>query len=100
MSTPFGLRRHKGLTLGVTNAFENYEQALERKVFYNLQNVHNISDDVIIWGKSQHEHGFSLQKDLQQVREYGVTLKKESVYSAYLKLHFSLWFYQKLYLSQ
>ena len=58
--TSFGLRRHKRLTLGVTSASEHYQQTLERKVFYDLQNVRNISDDVIIWGKSQREHDFYL----------------------------------------
>ena len=63
-STPFGLRRLKRLTLGVTIASEHDQQTLERKVFYDLQNVRNISDDVIIWGKSQREHDFYLQKAL------------------------------------
>ena len=76
-STTFGLRRHKRLTLGATSASENYQQTLERKVFYDLQNVRNVTDDVIIWGKSQQNHDFYLQKALQGVREHGLTLNKE-----------------------
>ena len=76
-STPFGLRRHKVLTLAVTSASERYQQTLERKVFYNLQNVGNISDDEIIWEKSQREHDLYLQKALQRIREHGLTLNKE-----------------------
>ena len=64
-STSFGPRRHKRLTLGDTSASEHYHQTLERKVFYDLQNERNISDDVVIWGKSQREHNFYLQKALQ-----------------------------------
>ena len=43
----------------------------------HLKNVHNILDDVIIWGKSQHEHDFYLQKALQQIPKHGLTLNKE-----------------------
>ena len=72
-----GLCRHKRLTLEVTSASEYYQQTLERKIFYDLQNMRNISGDVIIWGKSQREHGFYLQKDLQQIQEHGLALTKE-----------------------
>ena len=39
--------------------------------------MRNITDDVIIWGKSQQNHDFYLQKALQGVREHGLTLNKE-----------------------
>ena len=39
--------------------------------------MHNTSDDVIIWEKSQREHDFYLQKALQRVQEHGLTLHKE-----------------------
>ena len=81
LSTLFGLHRHKRLTLGVTSASEHYQQTLERKAFYDLENVPNISDDVIIWGKSQREHDFYFQKALQRVREHGLTFNtlRESI---------------------
>ena len=60
-SAPFGVRRHKRLSLGLTSAPEHYQQTLERKVFCDLQNVCNILDNAIIWGKRQCEHGFYLQ---------------------------------------
>ena len=63
-STPFGLRRQERLTPGISSASEHYQQTLEGKVFKDLQNVHNVLDDVIIWGKSQREHDFCLQKHL------------------------------------
>ena len=75
------MHRHKRLTLGITSAFEHYQQTLERNVFYNLQNGRNISDDVTIWGKSQHEHNFYLQKALQLVREHGLTLKEKCLFN-------------------
>ena len=70
-SKSFRLHRHKRLTLGVTSASEHCQQTLERKVFNDLQNVCNISDDVVIWGKSQCKHDFYLQKALQRVQEQG-----------------------------
>ena len=87
--TPFGLRRHKKLTLGVTSALKHYQQTLERKVFYDLQNVRNFSEDVIIWGKSQREHDFYLQKALQRVREHGLIFNREKCLFN-LKLHFEM----------
>ena len=47
-STPFGLCRCKRLTLGVTSASKHYQQTFERKVFCDLKNMCNISDNVII----------------------------------------------------
>ena len=76
-STTFGFRKHKRLTLGVANASEHDQQTLERKAFYDLQNVRNISDDVITWGKCQREHDFCLEKALQRLLEHGLTLNKE-----------------------
>ena len=97
---PFGLRRHKKLTLEVTSASKHYQQALERKVFYDLQNVRNFSDDVIIWGKSQREHDFYLQKALQQVREHGLILNKEKYLFNLPKIAFRNGFIKRWYLSQ
>ena len=68
------MRRHKRLTLWKTSA-SKHQQTLEGKVFYDLQNMCNISDNVIIWGKSQREDGFCSQKAFQQVLQYEVTLK-------------------------
>ena len=42
----------QNVTLGVTTTSKRYQQTLERNIFYDLQNVRNISDDVIISGKN------------------------------------------------
>ena len=59
----------------MTSASEHYQQTFEKKVFYDLQILRNISDVVIIWGKSQSE--FYLQKALQRIQEHEFTLNKE-----------------------
>ena len=38
--------------------------------------MRNISDDVTIWGKTQHENDFCLPKALWRVQEHGLTLNK------------------------
>ena len=43
----------QNVTLGITTASGHYQQTLERNIFYDLQNVCNISDDVIIWERVQ-----------------------------------------------
>ena len=76
------------VTLGVISASKYYQQTLEEKVFYDLLNVRNISDDVLIWEKSQRDNDFYLQKALQRVWEHRLTLIKEKCLSNQRKFPF------------
>ena len=76
-STPISLRRFKGLALGVTSASECYQHTLEQKVTCGLKGVKNISDDIIVWGKSTEEHHENLKALLRRIQELGLTLNKK-----------------------
>ena len=71
------LHRQKRLALGITSSSQYYQETLERKTFYDLQNARNILDNVIIWEKSQREYDFYLEKALKRVREHRLTLNRE-----------------------
>lgn len=72
-ATPIGLRRYKRLSLGVTSASECYQHTLEQ---YDLTGARNISDDIIVWGKTEKEHHENLKAVLQRNKEMGWRLKK------------------------
>ena len=75
--TPLVLHRQKRLALGITSSSQYYQETLERKTFYDLQNARNILDNVIIWEKSQREYDFYLEKALKRVREHRLTLNRK-----------------------
>ena len=54
--TPNGLNRFKRLIMGVSSASEIYRNTFEQQVFYGIENLKIISDDIIIFGKNQKEH--------------------------------------------
>ena len=70
-ATPIGLRRYKRLSLGVNSAAECYQHILEQRVLRELKGARNISDDVIVWGKSPEEHNQNLEGLLQRTKELG-----------------------------
>ena len=55
-ATPIGFRGYKRLSLGITSASECYQHVLEQRVLIGLKGARNISDDVIVWGKTLEEH--------------------------------------------
>ena len=72
--TPGGLMRWKVLIMGVSTASEIYQYYLEQKVFIGLKRLKVISDDTIIYGRTQTEHDEALEKALIRIREKGLTL--------------------------
>ena len=76
-ATPIGLKRFKRLIMGVSSASEIYQNTLEQKVFYGLNNVKVISDDVIIFGRTQDEHDTALIKVMDRLQEKGLTVNKK-----------------------
>ena len=76
-STPIGLRRYKRLSLGITSASECYQHILEQRVLKGLKGARNISDDIIVWGKTVEEHHRNLEALLKRIKELGLTLNKK-----------------------
>ncbi|VDI49213.1 Hypothetical predicted protein [Mytilus galloprovincialis] len=74
-STHMGLFRYKRLNFGISSASEIFQETI-RCVIQNVQNAKNISDDIIIYGKSQEEHDEALNDTLQALQRNGLTVNK------------------------
>ena len=68
-----GLKRYKRLNFGTSSAAEIFRHAIQQA----LEGVHgalNISDDIIIFGKTTSEHDLALEQTFQRLSEKGLTL--------------------------
>ena len=74
-ATHVGLRRYKRLNFGVTSAAEIFQNHIA-ELLSDIPNCMNISDDILIFGKSQKEHDLALQKVFELLREKQLTLNR------------------------
>lgn len=86
-STHVGLRRYKRLNFGINSAAEVFQNE-NRQVLVNIPNVINVSDDILIYAKSQDEHDKILEKVLSRLQEKGLTLNYEKCLFSVKKLTF------------
>ncbi|KAK3731996.1 hypothetical protein QZH41_005497 [Actinostola sp. cb2023] len=75
-STHNGLKRYKRLIFGLSSAPETYQYVMQ-STLQGIVGVRNISDDIIVFGKTQEEHDRSLEQTLQRLQDSGLTLNKE-----------------------
>ncbi len=75
-STHKGLYRYKRLLFGLSSAAEVFQHTIQN-VLSGIPNVKNISDDIIVYGKTQAEHDAALVAVLQRLREHNLTLNKD-----------------------
>lgn len=75
-STHVGLRRYKRLSFGINSAAEIFQDTI-RQVLVNIPNVLNVSDDILIFAKTQKEHDTILRQVLERLQESRLTLKFE-----------------------
>jgi len=73
-STHVGLRRYKRLSFGINSATEVFQDEI-RQVLVNIPNVMNVSDDILIYGKSQEEHDTTLKKSTKSLRRKRTHIK-------------------------
>lgn len=59
-TTHVGLRRYTRLNFGISSAAEVFQNTIQQ-VLHGIPNVRNISDDIIVYGKTRDEHIVSLQ---------------------------------------
>ena len=71
-ATHVGLFRYKKLSFGVSSAAEIFQKSIE-DVLQGIEGVRNISDDIIMFGKSQTDHDNALRAVLQRMRDNNVT---------------------------
>ena len=65
-----GLFRYIRLNFGITSASEFFQKVVEKV----LNNVENISDDIIVFGESQEEHDTCLHLVLKLLEDCGFLL--------------------------
>ena len=75
-ATHKGLRRYRKLNFGTNSASEIFQQVIHDHI-RDIPNVLNMSDDVIVYGKSQAEHDSTLRAVFQRFSERGLTLNKD-----------------------
>ena len=74
-ATHVGLRRYKRLNFGVSCAPEIFQNEI-RQALEGLNGTLNISDDIIVHGKTREEHDQNLEALLNRLQEKNLTLNK------------------------
>ena len=74
-TTHVGLRRYKRLNFGINSAAEIFQNAISSSL-EGLEGVRNISDDIIVYGRNQHEHDERLEAVLKRLQDRNLTLNK------------------------
>ena len=71
-----GLFRYKRLSFGINTASEIFQNEIQ-KLLVDIPGAVNISDDVIIFSKTNEEHDHILKLVLERFRERNLTLNKD-----------------------
>ena len=74
-STHVGLQRFKRLNFVVSSAAEIFQNAI-RETLSGIEGAVNLSDDILVYGRTQEDHDQSLRKTFQRLREKGLTLHR------------------------
>jgi len=82
-----GLQRYKRLNFGVSVAPEIFQNEI-RQALQGLKKTLNISDDIIVHGKTRQEHDKNLEALLQRLQEKGLTLNRRKCEFGQSKLKF------------
>ena len=74
-STHMGVMRYKRLNFGILSAAEIFQDVI-RETLEGIDGAINISDDILVFGKTLEEHDHNLKALFQRLREKGLTLNK------------------------
>jgi hypothetical protein len=75
-STHVGLRRYKRLNFGISSAAELFQVTIQQ-VIEGIEAARNLSDNIIVFGKTQQDHDRSLKRVLTRLRDKNITLNKK-----------------------
>ena len=75
-SSPMGLYRSKRLVFGLSCASEEFQKIIS-DIFNKEPNVNNISDDILVCGKTKREHDQALENCLRLLCENGLTINTD-----------------------
>ena len=73
--THLGLMRYKSLNFGISNAAEIFQNVI-RETLEGIPGALNISDDILVFGKTQSAHDHALEAVFQRLKERRLTLNK------------------------
>ena len=76
ITTHIGLFRYVRLTMGISLAAEIFSEKI-RCVIAGCRGASNISDDILVYGRTQEEHDENLNFVLQQLNENGLTVNQD-----------------------
>ena len=85
--THLGLMRYKRLNFGISSAAEIFQNVI-RETLEGIPGALNISDDILVFGKTQSGHDQSLEAVFQRLKERGLTLNKHKCEYGKDKLEF------------
>ena len=86
-ATQNGLYQYTQLMFGVSSAPEIYQHVIQQ-VLQGCRGVRNISDDIIVFGKTRDEHDQNLETVLQRLQQSNLTLNQEKCLFGVNKLTF------------
>ena len=72
---PGGIYRYKRLVFGLSSAFELFQQKIN-ELFVNQTGIINISDDILVFGRTQQEHDENLETCLSILSDRGLTINR------------------------
>lgn len=79
--------RYKRLNFGISSDPEIFQNVI-RETLEGIDGAKNISDDILVFGKSQEDHDQHLRAVFQRLREKGLTLNKSKCKCSKDKLEF------------
>ena len=75
-ATHKGLYRYKRLSFGINPASEIFQKAVS-DVLEGIEHARNISDDIIVFGKTQDEHDTALKSVFQSLKDNNLTINPD-----------------------
>ena len=76
-STHSGLYRYKRLNFGTKSAGEIFDSTIRKEITQDIPGCMNISDDILVHGKTQRDHDESLKRVIERAKEKGITFNSE-----------------------
>ena len=86
-ATHMGTFRYKRLSFGINSAAEVFQETI-RQLICDIDGVLNISDDVLVFGRTQKDHDSALHAVLSRLCEHNLTLNKDKCEFSTKKLEF------------
>ena len=74
-NTNVGIFRYKRLNFGISSASEIFQETV-RSVIQSIPGAKNISDDILVFGKTQEEHDTALNATLKALHNSGLKLNR------------------------